>query len=219
MTLKEAMWQRHTVRKYEDRVLSIEHTQLIEARIDELNQKYGLKLKLVLNNKLALNTFIKLFLSKGVSNYIVLSADNVNDSAEALGHCGADIMLYAQTLGLNTWWVGGTFSRKNVARVVGSLGMLGIIVIGYGIEQGKAHISKTVEEVSEYKGEAPGWFNEGVKAALLAPTALNRQAFHVEGEDNRVSIRYDKGMCDKENLGIIKYHFELGAGSDNFIWN
>mgnify|MGYP000993475628 FL=1 len=48
MTLKEAMWQRHTVRKYEDRVLSIEHTQLIEARIDELNQKYGLKLKLVL---------------------------------------------------------------------------------------------------------------------------------------------------------------------------
>lgn len=61
MTLKEAMWQRHTVRKYEDRVLSIEHTQLIEARIDELNQKYGLKLKLVLNNKLALNTFIKLF--------------------------------------------------------------------------------------------------------------------------------------------------------------
>lgn len=103
MTLKEAMWQRHTVRKYEDRVLSIEHTQLIEARIDELNQKYGLKLKLVLNNKLALNTFIKLFLSKGVSNYIVLSADNVNDSAEALGHCGADIMLYAQTLGLNTW--------------------------------------------------------------------------------------------------------------------
>lgn len=219
MTLKEAMWQRHTVRKYEDRTLSIEDTQLIEARINELNQKYGLQLKLIINNKLALNTFIKLFLSRGVSNYIVLAAENINKSGEDLGYCGADIMLYAQTLGLNTWWIGGTFSRKNVAKVAGSSDMLGIIAIGYGTVQGHAHRSKTAEEVSEYKGEAPEWFKEGVKAALLAPTALNRQAFHIEGEDNRVSIRYDKGMCDKENLGIIKYHFELGAGSDNFIWN
>lgn len=219
MTLKEAMWQRHTVRKYEDRAISIEHTQLLEERINENNQKYGLNLKLILNNKLALNTFIKLFLSRGVSNYIVLAAQDINNSAEKLGYCGADIMLYAQTLGLNTWWVGGTFSRKNVEKVAGTSDMIGIIAIGYGIWQGQAHKSKTVEEVSEYKGELPKWFNEGVKAALLAPTALNRQAFHIDGEGNKVHISYDKGMCDKESLGIVKYHFELGAGSDNFEWN
>ena len=39
MTLKEAMWQRHTVRKYEDSAISIEHTQLLEERINENNQK------------------------------------------------------------------------------------------------------------------------------------------------------------------------------------
>lgn len=219
MTLKEAMWQRHTVRKYEDRAISIEHIQLIETRINENNQKYGLDLKLILNNKLALNTFIKLFLSRGVSNYIVLAAENINNSAENLGYCGADIMLYAQTLGLNTWWVGGTFSKKNVAKVVGTSNMVGIIAIGYGMLQGQAHKSKTAEEVSAYKGEAPDWFNEGVNAALLAPTAMNRQAFHIEGEENKVRISYDKGVCDRESLGIVKYHFELGAGSDNFEWN
>ena len=69
MTLKEAIWQRHTVRKYEDRAISIEHTQLLEERINENNQKYGLKLKLILNNKLALNTFIKLF-------YLVIKKDS-----------------------------------------------------------------------------------------------------------------------------------------------
>ena len=43
MTLKEAMWQRHTVRKYEYTAITIENTQLLKEKINEKNKKYGLK--------------------------------------------------------------------------------------------------------------------------------------------------------------------------------
>ena len=95
-------------------------------------------------------------------------------------------MLFAQTLGLNTWWIGGTFSRKNVEQAVPGKRVIGIVAVGFGVTPGVAHKSKTAAEVSSYEGPAPQWFADGVQAALLAPTALNmlpdrrrrRQSFH-----------------------------------------
>ena len=50
--------------------------------------------------------------AKGVRNYFMVSGnaggDDGIDLDYRLGYVGADLMLYAQTLGLNTWWVGGT---------------------------------------------------------------------------------------------------------------
>lgn len=38
--------------------------------------------------------------------------DDSPELEEKLGYSGADLMLYAQTLGLNTWYVGGMFDRS-----------------------------------------------------------------------------------------------------------
>lgn len=75
------------------------------------NEKYGLAIKLMVNNENAFNAFAKLILAKGVKNYLILSGMYTPDLDEKLGYCGADLMLYAQTLGLNTWWVGATFNK------------------------------------------------------------------------------------------------------------
>lgn len=50
--------------------------------------------------------------SKNAVNYFIMSGKESADLNERLGYVGADLMLYAQTLGLNTWWIGGTFSKK-----------------------------------------------------------------------------------------------------------
>lgn len=101
---------------------------------------------------------------------------------ERLGYAGADLILYAQTLGLNTWWVGGTFNRKRVGERASAERPVGIVAVGLGATQGKPHKSKSAADISSYEGEAPRWFSRGVEAALLAPTALNKQAFKLHGK-------------------------------------
>ena len=51
MDLKEAMTKRHTVRKFLDKPLQESDVKLIEARIDSLNKKHDLSMKLVVNDK------------------------------------------------------------------------------------------------------------------------------------------------------------------------
>lgn len=219
MTIKEAMETRHTVRRYTDRVLSRETVSRLESRLAENNERYGLGMKLVTENTEAFQTVIKLVLARGVRNYIVLAGRAGED--ERLGYCGCDVMLYAQMLGLNTWWVGGTYSKKGVRKTAGlseGQGLAGIIAVGYGATQGVPHKSKRAEDISAYRGDAPEWFTRGVEAVLLAPTALNKQAFRITGEGDIVNMTCDNGIFSGVDLGIGKYHFEVGAGRENFRW-
>ena len=94
----------------------------------------------------------------------------------------------------------------------------GVSAIGYGQNQGVAHKSKKASEISRYEGEAPQWFCDGVEALLCAPTALNKQPYMVKGIGNQVKITAGEGHFSGIDLGIGKYHFELGAGRENFQW-
>jgi len=70
--------------------------------------------------------------------------------------------------------------------------------------------------VSRYEGSEPEWFSRGVEAALLAPTAMNKQAFMITGKDAVVQVSYKAGAFSDVDRGIIKYFFEQGAGKENF---
>lgn len=218
MTMMEAMQSRHTVRRYTERAIPAEILEQLEKRLEEHNKKYGLHMKLMINNEKAFGAMMKLILAKGVKNYIILAGEDISGVDEQLGYCGADMALFAQTFGLNSWWVGGTFHKKNVAKYAQGEKVTGIIAIGYGATQGKAHKSKKAEEVSSYNGTAPDWFERGVNAALLAPTALNKQAFIIKGENHKISISCHNGIFSETDLGIVKYHFEMGAGTEHFEW-
>lgn len=219
MTIKEAMGERHMVRKYIDRPIPGHLVEKLRARIAENNQTHDLSLSLVTGNADGLGVLAKM-LGKGVKNYIVLAGPDSADLDERLGYCGADMILYAQTLGLNTWWIGGMYNAKGAQKNMDSSAVRinGVLVIGYGQTQGVPHKSKTAAEISDYKGTAPQWFYDGVEALLLAPTALNKQAFTVRGDGNKVSLTCDNGHFAGIDLGIGKYHFEVGAGKDNFEW-
>lgn len=55
--------------------------------------------------------------------------------------------------------------------------------------------------------------------AVLAPTGLNKQNFFIEANGDSVSIRTKgKSPMSKIDTGIVKYHFEIGAGKENFNW-
>lgn len=94
-----------------------------------------------------------------------------------------------------------------------------MISIGYGVNQGSTHPIKSFEDVSITKEKVPAWYQKGIEYALLAPTTLNQQKFQFELiRENKVKAVSGSGFFTKVDLGIAKYHFELGAGTENFEW-
>lgn len=219
MTIKEAVRERHMVRQYTDKPIPSDIVVLLKTRITENNEKHGLELALVVGNSDGIGGMAKL-MSKSVNNYIVLAGQDSIALDEKLGYCGADLILYAQTLGLNTWWIGGMFNGKGALKNLSSkdVRVNGVIAVGYGRTQGVPHKSKSPEEIGTYDGNPPQWFTDGISALLCAPTALNKQPYTVKGEGNQVSISAGDGHFSGIDLGIGKYHFEVGAGKENFKW-
>ena len=93
-----------------------------------------------------------------------------------------------------------------------------VIALGYGETQGVPHKSKPAAEVMAVSGPVPEWFKQGIEAALLAPTAMNQQKFVFSLNGDKVSVKPGLGFYSKIDLGIAKYHFELGAGTEYFTW-
>ena len=163
---------------------------------------------------------------RNVNNYLVMAGKKAEDLDERIGYYGEHLVLLAQTLGLNTCWVGLSYSKVPGTYVLEEGEKIACyIAIGYGETQGVGHKIKTVEQVSNASDITPSWFKKGVEAALLAPTAVNQQKFsfeHVGVKNNCHLIRAKKGFSmigyTKMDLGIAKYHFEIGAGEVNFEW-
>lgn len=117
MDVKLAMRQRHTVRKFTSGPLSPELISQLNDRVRANNERFGLAISLKVGDESALPGALKLFFAKGVRNYFVLAGSDRPGLDEDLGYASADLMLFAQALGLNTWWIGGTFSRKTSNRL------------------------------------------------------------------------------------------------------
>lgn len=112
-----------------------------------------------------------------------------------------------------------TFKKISGAFQIGKGEKLSVVIaIGYGQTQGVAHKSKAATDVSNLTDISPAWFRTGVEAALLAPTAMNQQKFILTQEGNTVTAKSGSGFYTKLDLGIVKYHFEVGAGKENFSW-
>lgn len=135
-----------------------------------------------------------------------------------MGYYGEKIALEAQMLGLNTCWVAMTYKKVKTAFTIGKgEKLVCVLALGYGKSQGLAHKIKEPKEVANINN-TPDWFKKGIDSALLAPTAMNQQKFRFTLQDNKVSISTKAGFYTKVDMGIAKYHFEVGAGKDNFEW-
>ena len=238
MTLQEAIEARHSVRAYKDQPLSEEIVKVLEDEIVKLNREGQLHIQLICNEPKAFQgTIAKYGKFRNANNYLVMAGEKAEDLDERVGYYGEHLVLLAQTLGLNTCWVGLSYSKVPGTYVLGEdEKIVCYIAIGYGETQGSGHKIKTVEQVSRsavrtlgssknVSDITPSWFKKGVEAALLAPTAVNQQKFsfeYVGMKDGRHQVHAKKGFSmigyTQMDLGIAKYHFEIGAGKENFDW-
>ena len=211
------------MRKYTDKPIEMAKVGALKAEMERINADAGLNIQLVLDEPKAFSTGMwKYGQFSGVRNYFVMAGPKGKDAEEKIGYYGEELVILAQTLGLNTCWVGltykkipGTFTLRD-GDIVHC-----VIALGYGTIPGVQHPQKPAGGFYECEGVPPRWFQDGLEAALLAPTAVNQQKFKfILHPGNVVETKTSFSMAGYVNidLGIVKYHFEVGAGKENFMW-
>ena len=226
MTLLEAVSARHSVRKYIDKELSADIIAALQDKIAECNKVGNLNIQLVQNETRAFTGMLSYGQFSGVKNYLVMVGKKSTDLDERVGYYGEHLVLYAQTLGLNTCWVGLSYRKVPEAYNIGKdEKLVCMIALGYGETQGVSHKIKDVEDVSNASDITPSWFKRGVEAALLAPTAVNQQKFsfeYVGVKDNWHIVKARKGFSiigyTGIDLGIVKCHFMIAVGDVCLKW-
>lgn len=195
MEALELMKQRHSVRQYKPRAIEPEKRAALNDLCSELNQKAELSIQIVYDEPNCFDSLMAHYGKfSGVHNYIALIGKK------------------SPKLGLNTCWVAMTHGKSRAVVAPGEKQVC-LISLGYGETQGVAHKSKPMQALCRCAEPMPEWFEKGMRAAMLAPTAMNQQKFRFElRADGTVKAACGSGFYTKLDLGIVKYHFEAASG-------
>jgi len=228
MTEIEALENRHSVRQYQDRTLSREVVAALNIELERLNRLGSLNMQLVTDERRAFSGLLAYGKFSNVESYVMLIGPKSPALEYNAGYCGQQFVIYAQQLGLNTCWVGLTYRKVKERFILGpDEKILGCIAVGYGIDGGVSRKSKSPGQVSNVGPDTPAWFARGVRAALLAPTAVNQQKFRFEyvapgAPGAKAGVRprriFSPVGYTKIDLGIAMRNFEIAAGTENFTW-
>lgn len=215
----DVMKARHSVRQFTEERIPEDIREALDAYAKELNRQSRLHIQILYDEPDCFGVRLaKYGRFANCRNYIALVGKKAADLDERCGFFGELLVLKAQEMGLNTCWAALTHGKSKAKVAEGEKEVI-VIALGYGKTQGADRKSKKATEISNITTDAPLWFKRGIRAAMLAPTALNQQKFFFTRNGNRVTAKAAKiGTCLKIDLGIVKCHFELGAGKENFEW-
>jgi hypothetical protein len=146
------------------------------------------------------------------------------------GYTGEGIVLEAHARGLGTCWIAGSFSRSVATQTVGMLagekvravspvGLPAVSLSGaerFLFGQGRPKHRKALEAIAPGIETWPEWAAAGVRAARIAPSAMNRQPWLFRFDDGSVVVSLNAAApgMGRVDAGIAMLHFELGARSE-----
>lgn len=219
MTLTEAITARHSVRSFTDRKIDDSIAAELQKTIDDCNRLSGFRIQLMLDEPNAFSTRMAHYGNfHNCKNYIAMIGPKGHD--EDCGYYGEKIVIKAQQLGLNSCWVAVSYGKSKVpCNIPHGQKLYMVIALGYGTTQGTQHKSKSMDELCKVVGDIPPWFFNAMTLAMLAPTAVNQQKFLFTLDNDTVRAKALRGFYSKTDLGIAKYHFEIGAGDAEFKWS
>lgn len=209
----ELMKKRHSVRQYTDRPIPQDIREQLLTEMTRLNRESGLHMQLFFDEPECFDSAMAHYGKfTGVRNYLAIVGKKSADLEEKAGYYGEKIVLLAQSLGLNSCWVGLTHGKSHAEIGRGEKQVI-VVSLGYGEDQGVIRKTKTIEQLCQVAGEMPDWFRAGMEGALLAPTAVNQQKFLITWDGQNITARVNgRGFFSKTDLGIVKCHFELASG-------
>lgn len=100
--LLEALYTRHSVRRYLHQPLPEHLIEQLHIQIEECNRLGNLNIQLVTNETRAFSGVMAYGSFSGVENYLVMAGKPHATLDERIGYYGEKLVLLAQQLGLNT---------------------------------------------------------------------------------------------------------------------
>jgi nitroreductase len=230
MDLMNAVNVRHSRRAYDGKGLALEDAVKLHDLVAEYSKVPGVDIRFITNNGVAFNGLTKSYgIFKGVNDYFLLirNKDNPKSSVK-LGYYGELLVLRCTEMGLNTCWVGGTYSAKDFNVTLEPDQIVSCaITVGHSPKHRTIHenlinivyhprTKKVTDMFTSEAGNVPDWFLSGMAAVQRAPSEYNRQPAHfIYHKDGTVSVQ-TKDIEESDtlgiDLGIAKLHFEIGSG-------
>ena len=213
--LLQAIPARHSVRKYLDTPVAKDVIACLRSEIDSINARCGFSFRIVTNEPRSFKNFFAYGNFENAVNYIIISAPKGDDYTRRCGLGGERLVLALQALGLNTCWVGLSYSKKSPEfKVPEGHKVRCVISFGYGQTQGHERKTKSIEALSNADANSPQWFLEAMRTVQLAPTAINQQRFRFTLQsDGTVQAKplFSLAGYTQIDLGIAVCHFNLAA--------
>lgn len=157
---------------------------------------------------------------------------------EEVGYTGEGIILEATALGLDTCWVGGFFRPEiagSLVKVSNNERVLAVTPVGYarefeswqeklmtrfGRSRSRLPLSKLARGLPREKW--PDWVKICLEAARLAPSAVNRQPWGFDVQEDNITVFVRTGgpefnVSKRLDCGIAMLHMEVAAADSGFM--
>lgn len=230
---------RRSVRTFDGREIRREDREKLLSFIEGIDNPYGIPLEFQLLD--AKEQGLTCPVVSGTNLYVGAKARMVPHVNEAFGYSFELLVLYAQSLGIGTVWVGGTMDRAAFERSMELRGdeiMPCVSPLGYpanSLSLRENMMRKAIKADSRMAFETlffdgafgvplteakAGALAEPLEMVRLAPSAVNKQPWRVVVTGNAVHfyLKRAKGLADgaaldmqKIDLGIALCHFSLAA--------
>lgn len=200
--MKAFIKQRKSVRSYDPRPISPKDQALIEAYIQDPKHLKGvfghtIKLYYVKMDGLKSEKIGTYGVIKQAPAYVVSVCENTREAFIDCGLVFENLVLYLESIGLNTCWLGGTFNRQKLKlnATLAPYEMIPIISpVGYGADH-QSFLEKTMRKLAKSDQRKPSeqlffendfqhpltdatWL-ETLEYVRLAPSASNQQPWRV----------------------------------------
>lgn len=233
---------RRSVRTYDGRELRAEDLEKLSAFMERIENPYGIPVSFALLD--AKKEGLKCPVVTGTNLFVGGRVRRVPHAEEAFGYSFEKLVLYAQSLGIGTVWIGGTMDRAAFERAMAleeGERMPCVSPLGYPAEKlslRESVMRKAVKAdrrlpfetlffhgsfASPLTEETAGRWAKALETVRLAPSAVNKQPWRAVAGENAVHfyLKHSKGFVNdavgdmqKIDLGIALCHFALAAEED-----
>ena len=237
--IEQLIRDRRSVRTFDAREASQNDLERLAAFLREIDNPYGIMVEFkFLDGK---TRELKCPVANGTDLYVGIKAQAQPHMEEAVGYALEQLVLYAQSLGIGTVWVGGTMDRGAFEQAMDlkqSERMPCMSPLGYpakkmSIKESVMRKAIRADSRSPFEGlffersfdkaltpEKAGKLAFPLEMVRWAPSAVNRQPWRVVVDEvgahfylkrSKGFISESAGDMQKIDLGIAMCHFELAA--------
>ena len=230
-SIEDSIRNRYSVRSYNEELLSEETIEEIEECVNTLDNPFHVKVRIRLVKKEKYDGVVRLGtygVINGAKYYLVAVCEKGYFDLEALGYTFEKAILYCTSLGLDSVWLGASFSKSAFEKTINLKENEILPVISpIGYKGGKkSFISSFIKDHRNNRIDFSELFfdkdfskkfikkediySRALEMVRLAPSSLNSQPWRiVVNEDNFHIYNIGKSKMNRIDIGIALCHLDL----------